>query len=218
MSAKGAKADVGLRPPAQWTYSCALTFLYIQSIVQLIVYIGMSDVMDYIDAHPLSGAFVSNKLVRLSDLIAAQGGDLLRDANIDIPSRAVSSILLIGEHGEISAADIANLLQQPHQVVTQRANLLIDLKLIERKSDPLDGRRKILTLTAKGADQFSQLTARMVQAADVFDALFEEIECDLAAMAMRAIEALNRSPILERVNSGQSSLPEKAAVVIERPK
>lgn len=141
--------------------------------------------MTYLDTHPLRGAFVSNKLVQLTDLIAQQGDDLLRDANLEIPSRAVSIMLLIGEHGEISAADISNLLQQPHQLVSQRLDVLTKLALIKRKSDPCDGRRKILLLTAKGEDQFRQLTARMVQVADVFAALFEEIECDLAAMATR---------------------------------
>ncbi len=165
--------------------------------------------MTYFDTHPLRGAFVSNKLTDLTDLIAEQGEDLLRDANLDIPSRAVSIMLLIGERGEISAADIANLLQQPHQLITQRVDLLISLALIKRRSDPRDGRRKILVLTANGVDQFDQLTARMVQVAEVFAALFEEIECDLAAMTMRAVEALHRSPILERINSSQPSSPRK---------
>lgn len=174
--------------------------------------------MNYFDSHPLSDAFVSNKFIRLADLIAEQGEDLLRDANIDVPSRAVSIMLLIGEHGEISAADIANVLQQPHQLVTQRADLLIDLALIERKSDPSDGRRKILVHTLKGADQFSRLTARMEQVAPVFVALFEEIECDLAAKATLAIAALNRSPILERINAMPSPSSKRIRVDIERSK
>ncbi|MEQ8742457.1 MarR family winged helix-turn-helix transcriptional regulator [Parasphingorhabdus sp.] len=183
----------------------ALTSLYIQIIAQLIVYIGIKSKMAYLDTHPLHGAFISNKFTRLTDVIASQGEDMLRDANIDVPSRAVSIVLLVGEHGEISAADIANWLEQPHQLVTQRTDVLIELGLIKRRSDPHDGRRKILVLTANGTDQFTRLTELMVQVADVFAALFEEIECDLAAMAMRAIEALERSPILERINSRRSS-------------
>lgn len=171
--------------------------------------------MTYFDSHPLSDAFVSNKLIHLADLIAEQGEDLLRDANIDVPSRAVSIMLLIGEHGEISAADMANVLQQPHQLITQRADLLIGLALIERKSDPSDGRRKILALTAKGAEQFIGLTARMEQVATVFGALFKEIECDLAAMATLATEALNRSSILERINAITSPPSEKTRDGIE---
>jgi DNA-binding MarR family transcriptional regulator len=171
--------------------------------------------MTYLAAHPLRGAFVANSFVQLSDLIATQGEAMLRDADLDVPSRAVSILLMIGERGEMSAADIAGLLQQPHQLVTQRADLLVDLGLVERRSDPRDGRRKILVLTDKGADQFKRLAVRLARVADVFAALFTEIDCDLAAMTSRAIAALNRSPILERINSLQPALTAKAAAVSE---
>ncbi|WP_339928686.1 MarR family transcriptional regulator [uncultured Brevundimonas sp.] len=168
--------------------------------------------MTYLDAHPLRAAFAANTLVQLADLISAQGEAMLREAGLDVPARAVSILLMIGERGEMSAADIAGQLQQPHQLVTQRADLLVDLGLIARRSDPGDGRRKILVLTDRGADQFERLTARLARVADVFAALFVEIDCDLAAMARRAIAALDRSPILERLNAGQP-----AATAAPRP-
>lgn len=171
--------------------------------------------MTFLDAHPLRGAFVANCFVQLADLISAQGEDMLREAGLDVPSRAVSILLMVGEHGEISAADIAGLLQQPHQLVTQRADLLVDLGLIARRNDPGDGRRKILVLTDRGADQFRRLTVRLAEVAEVFAALFAEIDCDLAAMARRAIAALNRSPILERINSAQPAGTTKPVPVSE---
>ena len=171
--------------------------------------------MTYLDTHPLRGAFVANRFIQLSDLIATQGELMLRDAGLDVPSRAVSILLMIGERGEISAADIAGLLQQPHQLVTQRADLLVELGLIARRNDPGDGRRKILVLTDRGADQFNRLTVRLAQVVEVFAALFAEIDCDLAAMASRAVAALNRSPILERINSLQPALTAKAAQTSE---
>ncbi len=155
--------------------------------------------MSYVDAHPLTGAFVANKLDRLSDLIAGQGEYLLRDAGIDIPSRAVSLALLIGEQGQLSVADIASLLGQPHQLVTQRADVLTDLGLIERTGDPGDGRRKILVLTAKGEDQFAKLQIRLSEAADAFAGLFDEIQCDLSALVTKAMEALDRASVLDRI-------------------
>ena len=165
--------------------------------------------MAYFNTHPLRGAFLSNSLLGLADLIAEQGEDMLRAANIDVPSRAVSVMLLVGEHKEISAADIAELLKHPHQLVTQRADLLIELQLIKRTSDPRDGRRKILILTEKGQTQFDLLTKRLAQVAEVFTSLFEEIECDIPAMAQRAINALSHSPILDRIETSKSRSPNK---------
>ncbi|MBP6013953.1 MAG: MarR family transcriptional regulator [Alphaproteobacteria bacterium] len=155
--------------------------------------------MPYPDAHRLSGAFLANRLDRLADLIVAQGEALLGEAGLNIPSRTVSLLLLVGDHGELSAADAATLLGHPHQLVTQRTELLIGLSLIARKNDPSDRRRKILTLSAKGKAQYARLQIRLAEAAAVFTALFDEIACDLSAMAAKAQAALERRPLLERI-------------------
>lgn len=155
--------------------------------------------MPYPDAHRLSDAFLANRLDRLADLIAAQGEALLGEAGLDLPSRTVSLLLLVGDHGELSAADAATLLGHPHQLVTQRTELLIDLGLIGRREDPKDRRRKILTLTAKGKEEYKQLQSRLSEAAAVFAALFDEIACDLSAMAAKAQAALERMSLLERI-------------------
>lgn len=159
----------------------------------------------YTDTHPLRGAFVANLLGRLVDTIVAQGEDLLQDAGLDFPSRAASSILLIGERGNITAADIASALDQPHQLVTQRIELLIDLKIVKRINDPKDGRRKILVLTDKGTKQFMRLQARLANADRAFEILFKEIECDLPAVVARAMDALGKRSILDRVISIEAS-------------
>ena len=156
--------------------------------------------MTYLDTHPLHGAFLANRLDRLADLISDQGQEFLNEAGLDIPSRMVSIILLIENAQEITAAEIASTLNQPHQLVTQRIEILMNLALIERKADPGDRRRKLLVLTEKGQDQYKILQVSLAQAADVFAAMFKEIDCDLAEVAMRAIAALDRSSILDRTN------------------
>lgn len=155
----------------------------------------------YIDTHPLRRAFIANQLERLSDLIVEQGEALLADAEIEFPPRAVSAVLLIGERGHISAADIADALNQPHQLTTQRIELLIDAGIIDRINDPQDGRRKILQLTDKGVAQFKRLQTRLAETDQVFATLFQEISCDLYAAVEQAMDALMRSPTLERVKS-----------------
>jgi DNA-binding MarR family transcriptional regulator len=159
--------------------------------------------MSFIDTHPLRGAFVANQLERLVELIVAQGEDLLQEAGVQVPPRAASIVLLIGEHGEIAVADIAKTLARPHQLVTQRVELLIELGVVKRLSDPADGRRKIVVLTAKGVEQHRRLKARLAQAKAAFATLFAEIGCDLPAVALRAMEALKRRPLLARVGAAR---------------
>lgn len=156
---------------------------------------------NYIDTHAVRGAFVANQLDRLADLISDQGELLLQDAGLEFPARAVSCVLLIGERGEVSTADIANVLKQPHQLVTQRVEFLIASDIVERLVDPRDGRRKILRLTPSGADQFERLQECLANAARVFADLFEELECDLPAITRRVTEALDHNSVLERVRA-----------------
>ncbi len=159
----------------------------------------MITVMTYVDSHPRHGAFLANQLSRLVDMISEQGDDLLTGAGLSLPSRSVSSVLLIGERGQISAADIAKELQQPHQLVTQRIEILIKLGLLDRIDDPSDGRRKILELTRKGKKELRLLEICLHEAERAFLDLYQEIECDLSAVTLRAMKVLSSMSILDRI-------------------
>jgi DNA-binding MarR family transcriptional regulator len=157
----------------------------------------------FIDAHPLAGAFVANQLERLAALIVAQGDALLEDAGVSFPPRAVSTVLLMGERGGMSVADIAKTLAQPHQLVTQRIELLIELGIVRRADDPDDGRRKIVVLTAKGIEQARRLGVCLARAKAAFAGLFKEIDCDLPSVILRAMQALERSPLSARAGASK---------------
>ncbi len=153
---------------------------------------------NYVDDHPLSGAFVANQLIRLADMISDQGEALLMDARLSFPARAVSTVLLIGDRGAMTAADIAGTLEQPHQLVTQRVELLLNAGVIEKLTDQNDARRKILKLSPEGEAQFARLQMMLEKADKVFSVLFAEISCDLPEVIIRFSNALNNSPLLER--------------------
>ncbi|HMM68396.1 MAG TPA: winged helix DNA-binding protein [Dokdonella sp.] len=159
----------------------------------------------FTETHALKGAFVANRLTALVDLIALQGDSLLQDAGVSIPSRAVSCVLLVGDQGQASAADIAKALDQPHQLATQRIEALIQLGLLKRMEDPGDGRRKILALTAKGKDQYARLNGRLAEAEQAFLGLFAEIGCDLPAVLERTLQALRSTPLLQRIQANATA-------------
>lgn len=167
--------------------------------------------MNFRDEHALKGAFVSNKLLRLVDLIADQGDDLLREAGITIPSRAVGCTLFIGDKGQVSLTDVAKALDEPHQLSAQRVESLIQLGLLERRDDPKDRRRKVLRLTKNGKVQYQRLRVRLAEIEQAFTDLYAEIDHDLSAILDRAIDALYRTPLLERIRkqATQTALPSK---------
>lgn len=154
---------------------------------------------DYISTHALSGGFIASQLRSLADLISEQGELLLQDAGLEFPARAVSSVLLIGERGEISTADIAKVLKQPHQLVTQRIDILITSGIVERFADAQDGRRKILRLTPRGKVQFELLQERLAKVSRVFADMFEHLQCDLPEITNRVTTELDNRSVLDRV-------------------
>lgn len=154
--------------------------------------------MTFIDRHKYQHAFLGNQISRLLDLIDEQSVAFLGDAAISVPSRAVSTVLMLHERGQVSTADIAAELKQPHQLATQRVEALIALGLVSRINDPKDGRRKILELTDKGKQEVTLLLARLAEAEQIFLDLSEEIQSDLSAATLRAIDALSRTPLAAR--------------------
>lgn len=155
--------------------------------------------MSFFQTHPFREAFLAIALEALAARIMEQGEIMLQRSGVEFPARACSTVLLLGEQGEMSAADVAKALQHPHQLVTQRVELLIDLGIVARIDDRRDARRKVLRLTRRGQRQFELLNQKLAEAQAAFRGLFREIGCDLFIQAEQAAEALNQRPLLARM-------------------
>lgn len=155
----------------------------------------------FIDGNLFSDAFLGNRLALLVDLIVDQGDTLLNEAGLSFPSRATSTILLVSKRENLSAADIADELDQPHQLATQRVDSLVKLGLLERRNDPMDARRKTLSLTKKGKKEATILEATLRDAQLAFQGLYQELGVNLGSIATDAILALKQTPLSSRIES-----------------
>lgn len=161
--------------------------------------------ISYFDDHPFAGAFIAARMLRLANLISDQGNEMLASAGVEVPSRCVSMVLFIKEHGGASAAAMAAGLELQHQLVTQRIALLIKLGLVEKSVDPSDARQKRITLSPKGEAQFPALEQFLKDASHMFQALEHEIDASLSVAIERASEALKRRPLAVRIQDHQHS-------------
>ncbi|WDI30889.1 MarR family winged helix-turn-helix transcriptional regulator [Hyphococcus flavus] len=165
----------------------------------------------YVDQHDLSSSFLGFRVSRLLDIIIEQGDDYLAQAGIVFPARINSTILLIDEYSEVSTNDIAGKLGHPHQLVAQRVELLLSLKLVTRVPDPYDNRRKVLKLTSKGKAQVKLLRRCLTDASSAFDRLFQELGVDLNQTLDNAYAAFLNQSLFERVHNLHTNQKKVAA-------
>ena len=155
--------------------------------------------MNYTTSHRHHTAFLGSHLEALATLIVSQAETALEEADIPVRSRTVSAILVIAKRKSTTIAEIADTLRQPHQLVTQRIELLLRHGIIERHPDPQDGRRKLLSLTRKGRSIHQKLEAFLEEIAKAFVDLFGEIACDLEEKVEQAREQLSRKSLIDRM-------------------
>ncbi len=140
-------------------------------------------------------------LGRLSEALSAkieeQTRELFDDAGIVFPVRSASLLTALGGAGKASAADLARMLGQSHQLVLQKLPALLRLGLISQHADPGDARRKLFRLTSEGGVQLAKLDAYRKRIGAVYRQLFDEVG-DVHQAIMKAIDALEKRPLRQR--------------------
>lgn len=164
----------------------------------------------FVDSHAYFHAFVGNRLDRAVHRMNEQSGAVLSDSGFEMAPQSASCLLFIADNGEASAADIAAALNLPHQVVTQRLNALLDLKLVARHADPADGRRKVIRLTPRGKNEFNRLRVILEDAHAVYGDLNKELGVDISALMLRLMDSLEREPLAERLLKRRALQKKKA--------
>ncbi|WP_417485039.1 MarR family winged helix-turn-helix transcriptional regulator [Maricaulis salignorans] len=131
--------------------------------------------------------------------IEADGGILMRRLGLAVPPRSVSALLLLAD-GPLSVTEIAQQVGMTHAAVIKNVRKLLELGLAERGEDEHDDRRKPLHLTAAGVERAAAVARFMREAANVYQALFDEIGIDMFEGMSRMEQALKRKSFAARFN------------------
>jgi DNA-binding MarR family transcriptional regulator len=142
---------------------------------------------DSVDAHE---AFV--RLEREVGLLLRRGraitGRLARELHPDLDGAAYGLLALLQDAGPLRASDLVTRLGLDKSTVSRQVSSLVDLGLVDRAADPVDGRAQVLTPSAEGA-------ARLARIRDVRRARWE---ADLADW--RAEDVARLGELLARLN------------------
>ena len=158
----------------------------------------MNDFQDIVHGK-FSPAFFALLAIRVTDLIEADGGLLMRRLGFALPPRSVSALLLLAD-GPLSVTEIAQQVGMTHAAVIKNVKKLLDLGLAERGEDEHDARRKPLHLTAAGVEQAEAAKRFMQEAGNVYQGLFDEIGVDMFDAMVRLEQALKRQSFAARFN------------------
>ena len=129
-----------------------------------------------------------------------QTKEMLHDAGALTPVLSVSIITFLTLHGPSTAANIARIDGQSHQLVKSRLKPLIALNLVQVEPDPTDDRRRILSLTETGKEDANRVLSVCEQVSTAIEHLQDELGVDLTDAIMRAESSLSRTPLHERTS------------------
>ena len=149
-------------------------------------------------AQAYAPAFFAFVAIQLTDRITTEGARFSAAMGLEIPVNTMSTIMTL-KHGPASVTEIADALNVSHVAVIKTTRILIDKGILMRSSDPEDGRRKPLSLTASGKHVATDVSLVIEKAQIAYRQLFEEIGVDVHDALAKMNTALDRVSFEQRL-------------------
>jgi DNA-binding MarR family transcriptional regulator len=167
----------------------------------------VNDLADAIDPHE---AFVRLEreialLLRRSRAISAR---LASELHEDLDGAAYGLLALLQDAGPLRASDLVARLGLDKSTVSRHVAHLVDLGLVDRAADPVDGRAQVLTPSAEGSARLARIRElrRARWESDLGDWPAEDIE-----VLGRLLAKLNRLGEAREAEAGNSAFESGAA-------
>jgi len=154
--------------------------------------------MNFISSSPFARAYLGKHAHDLMLKTSDQMGQVYEQRGIAVPMVASSVAHFLAENDRASLSDVARGLDIPHQLAAQRVQKLLDLGLVNKQHDPADARKSAYSLTVAGRHQANLLAECMAGTVEVYEDIYAEIGCDLAAALVEGMKCIERKTLAER--------------------
>ncbi len=144
-------------------------------------------------------AYLAHFARRLSDLIIAQGDEMLAQHGLRTPASSVSTMLFLLRAKKATVTELSDAFNYTHQMAAQRIKSLDDIGLVKRIANEKDRRSRLITLTSMGLKEAEQLALVTKNAAGAIEGLYNEIDVNLTAKILEAERCLQKMPLAERM-------------------
>jgi DNA-binding MarR family transcriptional regulator len=157
-------------------------------------------------------SFLTHILAKLSDHFLIGFEQLWLEAGINAPIRTASTLRALSEFDKVSVTELAALLGQSHPWVVKWIDQLKKARLVKFESDPDDGRRTLVSLTAKGQVEARKTDLSGAAGELAFRRLLREADAEgLYEALWRVEEACRAKPMVERLREAHAELASQAA-------
>jgi DNA-binding MarR family transcriptional regulator len=136
-------------------------------------------------------AFLALLASKLNDRISSEGARFTATMGLEIPVNTMSTIMALKD-SPASVTEIADALNVSHVAAIKTTRILIEKGILVRSDDPADGRRKPLSLTAKGKRVAKNVSIVIEKAQIAYRQLFDEIGVDVHEALLKMDAALDR--------------------------
>jgi len=169
--------------------------------------------MDYLDA--LGSLALGSRLKRLSERLGQEVAEVYASAGAEFEPKWFPVFRLLAERQVASVTDIAALVGITHPAVNQFAQELTKAGLITSAADKADGRKRLLSLSAKGKRVAAQLQPVWQALHCSISELFQESDLNLLNAILATERALDRGSLLSRYEELSPALHKAKPQVIE---
>jgi len=162
-------------------------------------------------------AFAS-RLKRLSERLMKDVSLLYKNLDVDFEARWFSLLFALNYKSPMSITDLANALGLTHTAINQLASEMINKNLVKSSKGRKDERKRLLSISEKGATVASTLSPVWEEIRLETKKLINESGCDLLPAVEKIESQLDDRNMYERVwYSLKNSLPGKLEILEYRP-
>jgi DNA-binding MarR family transcriptional regulator len=169
----------------------------------------MSDQPDFVES--LGALTLDHRFKRMLNRLLEEADDIYRALGLPIKARWCSTLLLLEREESLTVTEVAERLQLSHPAVVQSLEDMAGTGLVRKVQDPLDGRRRLLSLSVKGKRWMPRLHEVWAEMSRAQARVFARADCDMLSALAAANAALDRKNIatrvLERVRCSDTKRP-----------
>ena len=107
--------------------------------------------------HDYGALLLASRLRKVAETLYAGVDEVYRDCGVELPSRCFPILFLLRDHGRLGISELAVRLGQSHPAVSQMSRKLLAHGVVREWPDPADDRRRLLSLSRRGARLMSRL-------------------------------------------------------------